>query len=140
MEDPIGVIYVCDLSAPYLTQDFQKDVCETICKMKEIKCSKIIRDNTEDRTNLNLLLEGEKDYTHIIIYSFACLGSGTVKIIDSIKKILDKNLQVISVSDPVNISSFGNEATQNLLLTVAIASAVFQNDTWKEINNFKSNL
>lgn len=119
-------IYLSKVFPPYLTLEFQEETCRTICEMKKL-------DNIEIIENLE-----DSDYDTIIIYSIICLGNNLQDIINSIKKILDKNIKLVSVIDPINLNNFGKDSTENMLLSVAIGSALKTNEIWKNIIEFRS--
>ena len=131
-----SAIYICKVSPPYLTLEFQEDTCKTVCQMKGIQNIEVIQDIEQDKPNLKNLLESE--YDCIIIYSLICLGSTLSEIINCIKKILDNDKKLISITDPINLNDFGKDTTENLLLSVAIGSVIKTNKIWEEILEFKS--
>lgn len=137
MEEKNAIIYVCNLPQPYLTIDFQKKTCETVCHMKNLNVLEIIEEEKDSKNIFDLLFGDEINYTHVVIYSVACLGITMKEMFQSIQKIIDSNISLISVSDPIDISVFGSSDTQNMILTVAIGSAIFQNNLWRDINEFE---
>jgi len=120
-------IYICQVSPPYLTLEFQEETCRTICQIKNLENVEIIK-------NLNEL----KDYNSIVIYSLICLGNNLKDIINNIKRLIDDNIKLISVVDPINLNNFGKDATENMLLSVAIGSALKTDEIWKIIKEYKS--
>ena len=119
-------IYVCKVYPPYLTLEFQEETCRTICQMKNL-------DNIEIIENLE-----SSGYDTIIIYSLICLGNNLEDIIKTIKKLLDENVKLISVIDPINLNNFGKDSMENMLLSVAIGSALKTNEIWKNITDFRN--
>lgn len=120
-------IYICQVSPPYLTLEFQEETCRTICQIKNLENVEIIK-------NLNEL----KDYNSIVIYSLICLGNNLKDIINNIKRLIDDNIKLISAVDPINLNNFGKDATENMLLSVAIGSALKTDEIWKIIKDYKA--
>lgn len=126
-------IYICDLFPPYLSIDFQEDTCRIICKQRNFNNVTVIKDEQNSKANLNDLLENSNNYKQIIIYTFSCLGNSLKEIEDFVKKILTKNITLISISDPVDLNKFGIRPSENLLLTMSIAYGIHNNEMWKDI-------
>ncbi len=129
-------IYICNVFPPYLTLNFQEETCRTVCEMKDLKNIFVVRD-IEEKFNIKNLLDNLNEYDNIVIYSLICLGDNLGDIIKSIEKILDSDTKLISITDPINLNNFGKDTTENLLLSLAIGSAIKTNDIWKEIKKFK---
>lgn len=121
-------VYTCQVYPPYLTLEFQEETCRTVCHMKKLENIEIIKDLKSDLA----------EYNKIVIYSLICLGDTLQDIIIYIKKILDDNITLISVVDPIDLNNFGNNDVENMLLSVAIGSALKTNQIWKDIIDFKS--
>ena len=120
-------IYVKQVHPPYLSLEFQESTCKTVCEMKNLQNIELVKS-----------LSDLKDYKNIVIYSLICLGDTLAEIIDVIKKLMDDNIQLISVVDPINLNNFGQDATENMLLSVAIGSALKTNEVWKSIQDYKN--
>jgi DNA invertase Pin-like site-specific DNA recombinase len=132
-----NIIYTRELFPPYLTLNFQEETCKIVAKMKKIENISVIQDNRNESVNLKKIIENIEDYKYIIIYNFGSLGTTIDEILYSIKKILDNNVKLISIMDPVNLENFGSNPAENMFLTLAIGSAIHTNEKWKEILEFK---
>jgi len=120
-------IYVKQVIPPYLNLEFQEKTCKTVCEIRNLKNVELVK-----------TLSDLKDYKYIVIYSLICLGDTLPEIIDAIKKLIDDNIELISITDPVNLNNFGKDTTENMLLSVAIGSALRQNEMWKSIQDYNN--
>lgn len=120
-------IYVKQVIPPYLSLDFQESTCNTVCEIRNLQNVELVK-----------TLSDLKDYKYIVIYSLICLGDTLPEIIDAIKKLMDDNIELISITDPINLNNFGQDATENMLLSVAIGSALRQNEMWKSIQDYEN--
>lgn len=120
-------IYVKQVIPPYLSLEFQEKTCKIVCEIRNLQNVELVK-----------TLSDLKDYKRIVIYSLICLGDTLSEIIDAIKKLMDDNIELISITDPVNLNNFGQDATENMLLSVAIGSALRQNELWKSIQDYEN--
>ena len=131
-------IYVRSLFPPYLTLQFQEDTCRTICKMRGLNNIEVIQDVENETKNLEDLFKNSSEYSHIVIYSLICIGTSLKEILESIKKVLDNETKLISVTDPVDLDMFGKNPSEKLILSLAIGSAIHMNETWEQIIKFRN--
>ena len=127
------VIYISQVCPPYLTLEFQEETCKKACRMKDMdvgEMGEVIR----EKDKLIEYLSNPVDNT-LVIYSLICLGDSISEILSCIKKILDKNIQLVSLTEPIQLNLLGTNVEENFLLTACIGSSLYTNDFWKKMNN-----
>lgn len=115
------LVYIRELSPPYLTRDFQTETCKRWLSLKQITDYQIV-DTLQ-----------EKDCQKLVIYSVAVLGDTLEEIIKTIKLLSDSGVKIYTVTDPIDFQNFGTDPQQNMLLSTCIGYALYQNKVWKEL-------
>jgi len=124
----MNIIYISNLFAPYLTLDLQIKICKIYCEKNNIDNYVIIENDIKQ------LLTNLKTYSNIVIFTFACLGNDSTEVYMNIMKIMEQNVQLFSVFDPIILDEDIHKATNKFLLNAAIGLSLYQNEKWNNLN------
>lgn len=137
-EDRIA-IYLSHQHSPYMTLEIQEEVCRTECKMRELNHLTMFREfERNKKVVLDKLIEDSRYYKYIVIYSLSCLDGTLPGITHYLKKIIDANVEFLSVMDPINLKEFGANSSATVIMSACIAHALHTHNVWENIIEFKS--
>ncbi len=127
----LAKIYINESIIPYLTLDFQTDICKRVADLKAYTVTEIIT----GKDSLQKLLTDKEYNTQctIIIYNLSVLGETVKEILDYIERFSKHNVELISCFDDFALKNFGMNTEDNLFLTTVIAMNVKNIELWKQL-------